>query len=186
VPEKLPPVGSFSDWAWVRGALVWLGREDPAAACLGVFNADPRRDELTSVMEAWSAACGSQRTVVSDIEKQAERDAAVKQAERDVAAKKDTDIMALRDKLMEVACRGKWSGKSVGWWLRKHKDRIVNGKCFRSDTSKERQAWWLESTTGQTEQAGTQASMSFTTDGHDGSGGSDDDRQSTETDDIPF
>ena len=191
LPEKLPPVGSFSDWAWIRGALVWLGCGDPAAACLGVFNADPRRDELTSVMEAWNAACGSQRTVVSDIEKQAEHDTSIKQAEKTVTAKVDTPIMALRDKLMEVACRGKWSGKSVGWWLRKHKDRIVNGKCFRSDTSKERQAWWLEDTTGQAV-VGVQATMSFadtarSTDGHDDTGDHDaaDDHESADSSDAP-
>jgi hypothetical protein len=77
--------------------------------------------------------------------------------------------------------------------LRKHKDRIVNGKCFRSDTSKERQAWWLEATAGHTEQVGTQATMSFA-DGdaarspgdHDEPDDPDDVQDAPGADDIPF
>jgi hypothetical protein len=129
-PEKLTPMGSFSDWAWIRGALVWLGCADPADTRSTILDNDPRKDELITVMDLWAAAFGDTPTAVVEIR-----------------ADGPTNN-ALYTKLIEVAnCRGgKWSGKSVGWWLRRHKDRIVSGRSFRVDVRKtdRGQLWSLE------------------------------------------
>jgi hypothetical protein len=124
-PERLTPMGSFTDWEWVRGALVWLGCADPADTRSTIFDNDPEKEELIEVMDLWQKACGNVPTSVADINARAETPA--KEGEPLPMA----DI-ALRNKLTEVACRGKWSAKSVGWWLRRHKDRVVGERCFRA------------------------------------------------------
>ncbi len=130
-PEHLTPMGSFSDWDWIRGSLVWLGMADPADTRQAILDNDPRRDELLDVMELWDQAFRGQPIEVADI------------AERSC----DTAVKRLYDKLIEVACRGcGWSGKSVGWWLRRNKDRVVSGgRCFRCDDTAGRngQRWRL-------------------------------------------
>jgi len=125
---RLTPMGSFEDWEWIRGALVWLGCADPAETRASILDSDPRKDELLVVLDLWQQAFGSARVEVADIA-DIERGKAVGE---------------LRDKLIEVACRhGAWSGKSVGWWLRRHKDRVVGGRCLRCDASGGGNRWWL-------------------------------------------
>jgi hypothetical protein len=119
-PITLPPMGSFADYEWIRAALVWLGCADPAETRSLILDNDPKRDELVVVMDAWEAAVGSKPIEVAEISRRAE-------------ACTDDAFVALRDALVEAACRGGvWNAKSVGWWLRRHKDRVVNGRSLRS------------------------------------------------------
>jgi hypothetical protein len=129
-PEKLKPVGSFTDWEWIRGALVWVGEADPAEACAGVFSSDLRRDDLASVMDIWEQAFGNQKITLAELARRANEDSR-------------TVYAALRDKLTEVACRGVWNGKSVGWWLKRNKDRIVGGRCLQCEAGSNMQMWRL-------------------------------------------
>ena len=58
------------------------------------------------------------------------------------------DVLALRAKLVDVACRGgTWSGRSVGWWLRRHKDRVVAGQCFHCEPGADGLRWCLHTVT---------------------------------------
>jgi hypothetical protein len=59
-PQALTPMGSFDDWEWVRGALVWLGRADPAETRSAIMESDPKKDELSEVMEIWKRTLGSE------------------------------------------------------------------------------------------------------------------------------
>ncbi len=138
-PQKLTPMGSFSDWEWIRGALVWLHCADPADTRSTILDNDTEREELIDVMDLWLRARGTTATSVAGINAAAE--ASPKEHEPLPLA----DI-TLRNKLIEVACKGKWSAKSVGWWLRGHKDRVIAGRCFRSGQHKGRsgQEWHLE------------------------------------------
>lgn len=137
-PVKLMPMGSFADWDWVRGALVWLGCADPADTRDAILDADPRKDELIDVLDLWIEAFGSQPVEVSEIGERADGYA------KDYSAVEPRDrVKVLRDKLIEVACRGAWSGKSVGWWLRRHKDRVVGGRCLRSEAGRDGMRWWV-------------------------------------------
>jgi len=144
-PAKLTPMGSFNDWEWVRGALVWLGRADPADTRSSILDSDPRKDELISVMEQWSQVFAAEHVTVGHI---ATRDK--RQKPEDPATPAD----ALRARLTEVACKGSWNAKSVGWWLRRNKDSVVGGRCFRCEPGEGR-GWWLESqaTKGETQLA---------------------------------
>jgi hypothetical protein len=128
-PVRLTPMGSFSDWDWIRGALVWLGWADPADTRQAILDSDPRRDELVDVVDLWQDALGEAEVEVADIAEQACHTSAAK---------------LLHEKLIEVACRGAWSGKSVGWWLRRNKDRVVGGgRCFRQTAGRNGQRWRL-------------------------------------------
>jgi len=128
-PSKLVPMGSFTDWEWVRGALVWLGCADPADTRLAILDNDPRKDDLVSVMHLWETAFGSEPIDVSAISNVTGNHAAVD----------------LEQKFIEIACRqGKWNSKSVGWWLKRNKDRVVSSRAFRSLKVSYGQQWYLE------------------------------------------
>lgn len=120
---QLRPMGSFTDWEWVRGALVWLDCADPADTREAIMESDPKKDELLEVMGMWEEAFGPERIPVADI--------TVERASN------------LHNKLIEVACHGGWSGKSVGWWLRRQKGRVIDGKSFQCAAANHAQAWWL-------------------------------------------
>jgi hypothetical protein len=139
-PVKLKkPMGSFADFALIRGALVWLGHADPAETQEAIFDADPRRDELQDVMALWAAALGDASIEVAEIDK-----AASAFATSYAQIKARPAIVELHDKLIEAGCQGRgWSGRSVGWWLRRHKDRVSNGRAFRCEPSRNGQKWTL-------------------------------------------
>lgn len=136
-PVALEPMGSFTDWEWIRGALVWLGCADPADTRGTILDSDPRRDELTAVMDLWDAVFGSSPAEVSEIVARA--DLLAKEHE---AGQRDRAI-ALREKLTEVACKGKWSSKSVGWWLTRNKDRVIDRRSFTANQASGRKEWRL-------------------------------------------
>ena len=124
-------MGSFDDWAWVRGALVWLGCADPADGRQSSVERDPRQAELFAVTQLWDRAFGSRGMDVASI-----------------STSTHPDVLALRAKLVDVACRGgTWSGRSVGWWLRRHKDRVVAGQCFHCEPGADGLRWCLHTIT---------------------------------------
>lgn len=133
-PMKLTPMGSFTDWEWVRGALVWVGMDDPADTREAIFDSDPRKDELVTVMDLWEAEFGEQWTDVATV-------GARRSAEPDFS---DLCVM-----LTEVACHGgKWSGKSVGRWLTRNKDRVVSGRAFECRDGGHSKEWRLKGAQG--------------------------------------
>ena len=137
-PVTLKPMGSFDDWAWIRGALVWLGCADPADTRQSSVESDPRQGELFAVMQLWDAAFGSGRTDVAS-----------------VGTSTGADMEALQIKLIDVACRQRtWSGRSVGWWLRRYKDQVVAGQCFQCEPGTDGLRWRLHTVTPQPDVGG--------------------------------
>ena len=137
-PVTLKPMGSFDDWAWIRGALVWLGCADPADTRQSSVESDPRQGELFAVMQLWDAAFGSGRTDVAS-----------------VGTSTGADMEALQIKLIDVACRQRtWSGRSVGWWLRRYKDQVVAGQCFQCEPGMDGLRWRLHTVTPQPDVGG--------------------------------
>jgi hypothetical protein len=71
-PVRLTPMGSFDDWEWIRGALVWLGCADPADTRAAILDNDPRKNDLLDVMDLWAASIGTTAFVeVAQIDHQA-------------------------------------------------------------------------------------------------------------------
>ena len=138
-PSKLKPMGSFNDWEWIRGALVWLGEADPADTRSEILDNDPRKNDLVDVMDLWAASLGTESIEVSEIDRRAS-----KFADGPADIGKRESIVELRDKLIEVCCRGAWSGRSVGWWLSGHKDRVVGKRCFTCDRNDSGHRWSLK------------------------------------------
>lgn len=127
-PEKLTPMGSFNDWEWIRGALVWLGHADPADTREAIFETDPAKDDLVAVMDVWKKTLGSDPTLVSEIGNH--------------GCTAGRDVEDLRTKLMEVARLKEWSSERVGAWLRGKKDRVLGGRCFRVVGKKDGSQLW--------------------------------------------
>jgi hypothetical protein len=129
--EALTPMGSFDDWELVRGALVWAGLPDPASMRDQIFDSDPKKDELRTIMMMWERAFKFEPKSTSDISNTI-----------------TNEISDLHKKFIEVACRaGQWSSKSVGWWLRGNRHKIVDGKRFTSEVGDHKvQLWRLEAT----------------------------------------
>jgi hypothetical protein len=128
-PGKLKPMGSFDDWAWIRGALVWLGQADPADTREAILENDPRKNELLEVMDAWEMAFANTPVEIADLSKTGER---------------TDDKDKLRDLLIDVACRGQgWNSRSAGWWLARNVERIIGGRCFRREGTAHRPEWIL-------------------------------------------
>jgi hypothetical protein len=124
-PIKLTPFGSFGDYDWVRGCLVWCGYEDPAKTRDTILSADPHKSELAEVMALWDVAHSEKCKTVADLQ---------------------TGKMGGPEEELEKALRAattgnhNWNARSVGRWLLRHKDRVVGGFAFRQDGRK----WRLE------------------------------------------
>lgn len=130
--DNLRGMGSFEDWAWIREALVWCGEADPLISRDELMASDQMKSELVDIMDTWEAAVGTKTIGV--------------EAVRDLGDKG----MALEQKLVEVTGKREWNGSSVGWWLRKHKDRMVGGRAFRA-VSGRTMKWKLEGADGEAE-----------------------------------
>ena len=132
----LTPMGSFSDWEWIRGALVWLDCADPADTRAAVLRNDPVRDDMVAVMGLWDQALGRDAVEVGEIARRASASRATDAAARSA-------VVELRDKLIEVTGKEEWSAKAVGWWLRRHVDRVVGGRAFQCADRDSQRHWWL-------------------------------------------
>lgn len=119
-PVKLKPMGSFNDYAWVRGALVWLGQKDPADSREAILEADPHKIELAEILDAWERAYGAEAKLLAEV---------------------DDDLV--RTLLSEASNRGQWSARSAGWWLKRNAKRIVHGRCFLQDARDDRSYWQI-------------------------------------------
>ena len=123
-PGKLPQLASFGAWSdLVRSALVWLGCADPAQSIqrspaqrsCARYDA-PGASMLALMLTArGQTAARSQRTV----------------ANFDPSTEKGDALLALRASLAPAASdRGQIDASKLGYWLRKNKDRIVDGQKF--------------------------------------------------------
>jgi putative DNA primase/helicase len=118
--DGLYPLGGFEQWdAMVRRPLVWLGFPDPLLASEGLREQDPDLDAMRQLFGAWESAFGSTPKTVAEI----------------VAAGMDTFMEPnssgpvhpeLRDAL-QLVCSEKVNSRRLGYWLRAHRDRIIDG-----------------------------------------------------------
>ncbi|MCC6676412.1 MAG: hypothetical protein IT436_04650 [Phycisphaerales bacterium] len=117
-PVKLTPMGSFEDYSFVRGAIVWLDRADPARTRDSIFAADPKRDELTDLLRAWLDAFGTEAFSLADAKTRLETSA-------ELAAG------PLYGLLVDLGGRGAFNALSIGKRLAKFVDRPAGGLVLR-------------------------------------------------------
>lgn len=113
---KVKPLASYEQWSDLgRQPLLWLGLHDPATALFETMAADPDRETLGCLMALWHKFQGSKPTMVRDLVKLANKH---EKGER----------LDLHDLLLDIASdRGEIDRRRLGWWIKKHANRPVNG-----------------------------------------------------------
>lgn len=116
--DGLHPLGGFEAWdRMVRRPLVWLGLPDPLKASEGLREQDPDLEGMRALLSSWCAAFGSEPKTAAEL-------AAAGMTYRPVS---DTyEYPELRDALQFV-CNEKPNARRLGYWLRRHQDKIVDG-----------------------------------------------------------
>jgi len=127
-------LAGYGDWSDLcRQPLLWLGLADATESVFEAMAEDPDRETLGRLLTAWQSAFGKTAAMVRD---------AVKQA----AAFHD-EHAELREVLHDIADeRGEINRRRLGWWIRRHAGRIVDGRRFvRASGNRSAEAWQVES-----------------------------------------
>lgn len=124
--DGMHPLGGFEQWdRMVRRPLAWLGLPDPLKASEGLREQDPDLEGMRLLLSAWCAAFGSEPKTAAEL-------AAAGMSYRPVS---DTyEFQELRDAL-QLVCREKPNASRLGYWLRRHQDRIVDGMQVKQSGS---------------------------------------------------
>lgn len=127
------PLAGYGDWSDLcRQPLLWLNCADPTISVFESMSEDPDREILDRLLKAWQLVFGRTPAMVRE---------AVKQA----SAPYDEHI-ELREVLRDIADkRGEINRRKLGWWIRRHSGRIVNGRRFiRGGGNRSAEAWRVE------------------------------------------
>lgn len=120
--EKLHALGGFEVWdRMVRRPLVWAGLPDPLSASEGLRDQDPDIEAMRLLYSAWFSLHSSKPVTVSDII------SAANEAQDFSGNYVHAD---LRDAL-QIVCAEKPNSRRLGYWLRAHRDKIVDGLQLR-------------------------------------------------------
>ena len=123
----------FGDWSDLcRQPLLWLGLADPTDSVFKAMADDPDRETLERILTAWQGAFGNTAAMVRD---------AVKHA-----FSCGDEHVELREVLRDIADeRGEINRRKLGWWIRRHAGRIVNGRRFvRGSGNRSAETWQVE------------------------------------------
>lgn len=120
-PEvDVKPINSFDEWSELcRQPLLWLGLKDPAQCVFETMAHDPDREQLGGFLSAWFAIYGTKSATTKDVV-------------NDSVCNSD-----LRELIVEIAAErdGTINKKKLGWWIKRHSGRVVNGLRFTVDDS---------------------------------------------------
>lgn len=118
--EGLHPLGGFELWdKMVRRPLVWLGMADPLKGAEGLRQQDPDLEAMRLLFESWLTAFPNGEATAADV----------------VSASLSTlgfgeTMMRTNPGLydaMQMVCAEKINSRRLAYWLRSHRDRIVDG-----------------------------------------------------------
>lgn len=132
------PLGSYGEWSrLVRDPLIWLGVGNPVDVMEEVRKGDPRLNDLRQMLTAWSEKFGSNPCGVDEAIAAANEQWPNVGPNDEIYVNKD-----LREALMSIAGAGNTiNGKRLSWYLRKNKDRTVDGLRFMVDEEEKRMRW---------------------------------------------
>jgi hypothetical protein len=126
-------LAGYGDWSDLcRQPLLWLNCADPTVSVFEAMSEDPDRETLGRLLAAWQSVFGKMPAMVRD---------AVKQA----SGLRD-EHLELREVLRDIADeRGEINRRKLGWWIRRHSGRIVDGRRFvRASGNRSAEAWRVE------------------------------------------
>ena len=128
--KSMAGYGEWSDLC--RQPLLWLGLADATESVFEAMAEDPDRETLGRLLTTWQSAFGRTAAMV--------RDAVRISAFGDEHAE-------LREVLRDIADeRGEINRRRLGWWIRRHAGRIVDGRRFvRASGNRSAEAWHVES-----------------------------------------
>jgi len=133
-PQPADPMGGFEDWSRrVRGALIWLGRDDPCGSLIAVHARDPYHLEFEAVVKHWEThlSAGIRREwTVQQIINAGLIDNELHTALMAVAANKSGPMV---------------NNERLGRWLRKNEGKIVGKlKLVRAGSNQGYPLWTLK------------------------------------------
>ena len=128
--KSLAGYGEWSDLC--RQPLLWLNCADPTVSVFEAMAEDPDRETLGRLLTAWQLLFGKTPAMVRD---------AVKQA-----SVFHDEHVELREVLRDIADeRGEINRRKLGWWIRRHAGRIVDGRRFvRASGNRSAEAWQVD------------------------------------------
>jgi len=127
------PMAGYGDWSDLcRQPLLWLGLADATESVFEAMAEDPDRETLNRLLTGWQSTFGKTAAMVRD---------AIR-----VSALGD-EHAELREVLHDVADeRGVINRRRLGWWIKRHAGRIVDGRRFvRGSGNRSAEAWQVES-----------------------------------------
>ena len=125
-------LAGYGDWSDLcRQPLLWLGCADPTAAIFAAINDDPDREILGRLLHAWQAVFGKRPAMIREAAKEGVTEASQLEL-----------LEVLRDIAEE---RGAINRRKMGWWIKRHAGRIVDGRRFaRASGNRSAEAWQVE------------------------------------------
>jgi hypothetical protein len=131
-PTRLEPFGSFEDFNLVRGALAWLGMDDPCRTRLDVYKSDETRESLIEALAEWHKRIGDDPVTLKDI--------------RDMWLNNSTAFAPLIDALKDATGQTDdrdFNAKRTGNALRRFKSIIAGGfKLEQPGLNRNKVALW--------------------------------------------
>lgn len=116
--EGMHPIGGFEQWdRMVRRPLAWLGLPDPLKASESLREQDPDLEGMRLLLGAWRDAFPDKPKTAAEL------------VTAGMTAGGEIDTIkreALHDAL-QLVCNEKPNARRLGYWLRRHQDRIVDG-----------------------------------------------------------
>lgn len=127
-------LAGYADWTSLcRQPLMWLGLPDPVASLFDAIAEDPDRETLGRLLRAWREVFGRSAAMVRD-------------AVREAGGIRD-DENELQEVIRDIADeRGEINRRKLGWWIKRHAGRIVDGLRFtKALGSRSAELWQVES-----------------------------------------
>jgi hypothetical protein len=118
---EIKPLNGYEMWSdYCRQPLLWLGMADPCARMFEAMDNDPDRVTLGWLQEAWYGVFKSDAKMIREVRSY------LNTYKCDDLLEVITEIAGGRDGI---------DNKRLGWWIKKHAGRIVNGWRFEKDTT---------------------------------------------------
>lgn len=125
---EVKPLNSYGEWSELcRQPLLWLGLEDPAQCVFETMAHDPDREGLAAFLDAWFTKYGIFSMSIKQVVEGSLFDADLREIIKEIAAERDGTI----------------NKKRLGWWIKRHSGRVVDGlRIVVDDTLKTNAVRW--------------------------------------------
>lgn len=119
--DGMHPLGGFEQWdRMVRRPLAWLGLPDALKASESLREQDPDLEGMRLLLGAWHDAFQNKPKTAAEL------------VAAGMIVSDDYGYPELRDAL-QLVCNEKPNARRLGYWLRRHQDRIVDGMQVKQD-----------------------------------------------------